>query len=150
MGVQTKCDFCHRPAITKGRTKKRCKRHLHAKEARVEYPSTPRKPGQGNRRKYRWGLAGDPIWEKVSKQFLAENPFCERCKKRKPLDGGPRFWPSTDCDHIIPLSINLRLAYDPNNLQALCHSCHSIKSGLERQGKFVDYVREKIIVHELV
>jgi len=40
-----------------------------------------------------------------------------------------------EVDHIQSVSTAPELAYDPNNLQALCRSCHSYKTLVERGHK---------------
>lgn len=42
--------------------------------------------------------------------------------------------PATDCDHIIPHGGDWDLFIRPDNLQALCHSCHSRKTAAEDRG----------------
>lgn len=57
-------------------------------------------------------------WQKLRAQVLAQEPLCRDCHKRQIIT------PATDVDHI---------SGDPSdnsmdNLQPLCHSCHSIKT----------------------
>lgn len=61
-------------------------------------------------------------WSNASKRFLAANPWCVHCEARGEMT------PATDTDHKIPHRGNLQLLWDPNNWQALCKSCHSIKT----------------------
>lgn len=42
--------------------------------------------------------------------------------------------PATDVDHIIPHKGNEDLMWDEENLQALCHACHSRKTAAEDGG----------------
>lgn len=60
-------------------------------------------------------------WKEVRKTQLAMWPRCEwpECTE-----------PATDVDHIVP--IRAGGTHDPSNLQSLCHSHHSTKTGLER------------------
>jgi len=59
-------------------------------------------------------------WQRVRNQFLKDHPTCEICGKL-----------ATEVHHRIPLN-NFRndpikmeqMAFDPNNLQALCHDDH--------------------------
>lgn len=66
-------------------------------------------------------------WLRVRKYHLAASPLCVMCFARG--------WtvPATDVDHITPLSRGG--TNDPANLQSLCHSCHSSKTGRERKGQ---------------
>lgn len=66
------------------------------------------------------------LWLEVLRpQQLLREPFCRACAKR-----GLRT-PATDVDHIEPHKGDLRRFSDPENLQSLCHSCHSRKTALE-------------------
>jgi 5-methylcytosine-specific restriction protein A len=68
-------------------------------------------------------------WQRTRLIKLAESPLCEMC-----LVSGMTT-PAVHVDHIVPLSedYNKRLDYD--NLQSLCHSCHSKKTKREGQDK---------------
>ncbi len=57
----------------------------------------------------------DAEWERLRAKYLAANPFCFACGE-----------PSTDVDHIVPKSLGG--SDDEDNLQALCHRCHSRKT----------------------
>lgn len=64
-------------------------------------------------------------WRELRAKTLRERPYCERCK------ASGRLTPSKAVHHIKPIESGHsyaeyeRLAYDPENLQALCHQCHS-------------------------
>jgi 5-methylcytosine-specific restriction endonuclease McrA len=64
------------------------------------------------------GLKGRK-WQKISKIFLARNPFCNTCKM-----------PSRVVDHVDGDGNNNTL----DNYQALCISCHSKKTWAEQNG----------------
>ena len=58
---------------------------------------------------------------------LRDQPFCVFCQKMG------RLTPSVVADHIIPVKQRPDLAYNVENLQGLCESCHSgIKARMER------------------
>lgn len=64
-----------------------------------------------------------PQWtEELRPAQLLRQPWCEECAKR-----GQRVR-ATDVDHIRDHKGNLELFADANNLQSLCHSCHSSKT----------------------
>jgi 5-methylcytosine-specific restriction protein A len=71
-------------------------------------------------------------WSKESKYFLAMNPWCAECLKKG------IYTAATETDHIIPHKGNLKLFWDRNNWQPLCHSCHSKKTATE-DGGFGNY-----------
>lgn len=67
-----------------------------------------------------------PIFAKrLRPQQLLREPFCRECAKF-----GLRI-PATDVDHIVPHRGDWALFTDPENLQSLCHSCHSRKTARE-------------------
>lgn len=64
-------------------------------------------------------------WHNLQSEILRAKPYCERCEAK-----GWRI-PSKVVHHIKPIESGHsmdeyeRLAYDPENLQALCHQCHA-------------------------
>jgi 5-methylcytosine-specific restriction enzyme A len=57
----------------------------------------------------------DYRWQRFSRAYLAANPACARgCGRR-----------ATDVHHIDGRGPLGPRGYDPTNLEALCHSCHS-------------------------
>lgn len=64
-------------------------------------------------------------WHELRDKYIAMHPMCEECEKRGILDSR-----ATEVHHKRPIGTGrdegemLRLAYDPNNLEALCHECH--------------------------
>lgn len=60
-------------------------------------------------------------WQAVRKEYIKNNPFCAECLKSGVVVMG------THIDHIIPWQIGGD-KFDFENLQTLCHSCHSIKT----------------------
>ena len=67
-------------------------------------------------------------WDRESKLFLNEHPWCVECEKHG------RHEPATETDHIIPHKGNMKLFWDKTNWQGLCHSCHSSKTAREDGG----------------
>lgn len=68
-------------------------------------------------------------WRAARLGYLAHHPLCVHC-----LDRG-HVTASTDVDHIIPHGGDPILFWDAeNNWQALCHSCHSVKTAREDGG----------------
>ena len=67
-------------------------------------------------------------WRRLRERFLFEHPLCEECLKRG------RAVPATDVDHIRPHRGEEALMWDEENLQALCHACHSRKTAAEDGG----------------
>ena len=66
---------------------------------------------------------------KMLKNEIDNGGFCEQCVKNYFI-GGPRPRKATEVHHIVPIeSASTReemeaLAYDENNLMALCRQCH--------------------------
>lgn len=73
-------------------------------------------------------LYSTDLWVKRLRpgQLLRE-PWCRECAKH-----GLRVR-ATDVDHIVDHKGNMDLFSDPNNLESLCHSCHSRKTLREMQ-----------------
>jgi 5-methylcytosine-specific restriction protein A len=68
----------------------------------------------------------DSAWKRLRATVLHKQPLCVHC-----LDVG-RTEAATELDHIVPIRLrpDLRLVVD--NLQPLCKSCHSKKTGNEK------------------
>ncbi len=56
-------------------------------------------------------------WKRLRKLILHRDPICKICQKQL----------STDVDHIVDKAIGGMDSMD--NLQGLCHNCHSQKTG---------------------
>lgn len=71
-----------------------------------------------------------PEWaDDLRPHQLLREPYCQECAKH-----GLRTR-ATDVDHIRPHKGDWDLFTDRNNLQSLCHSCHSRKTMAERHRK---------------
>ena len=86
-------------------------------------PPTPRRESAAWHRWYSL-----PVWTRQLRpaQLLRE-PFCRICARK-----GLRV-PATDVDHIRDHKGNWTLFTDPDNLESLCHSCHSRKTMREQR-----------------
>jgi 5-methylcytosine-specific restriction protein A len=76
---------------------------------------------------------GLPIWKDDLRPWqLLHEPFCRECARKYP-PGNPRHRTrATDVDHIVPHRGDWVRFTDRDNLQSLCHRCHSIKTMQER------------------
>lgn len=69
-------------------------------------------------------LLASRVWKNLRAEYLGKHPLCEDCEAA----GITRL--ATEVHHIIPISNETSyprmraLAYDVNNLRALCHECH--------------------------
>lgn len=78
-------------------------------------------------------LLNDRRWRELRIAYLREHPLCERCIREGKAAGVPEGYitPSIDVHHRVPVETAKtlqemeRLAYDWNNLEALCIPCHS-------------------------
>ena len=136
------CDLCHRPAVRNGR----CEEHQTVRFSRNTSETRKRPRKRTRRRNREHPLKNDRLWHQLSAKWLADNPWCEACKRRTPIRGGPRWWPATEVDHIVPVTIDFSRRYDHDNVQSLCASCHGRKGQMERRGQYVDY-RRGVILH---
>lgn len=66
-------------------------------------------------------------WENTSKEYLLKNPLCVNC-----LSNGKEV-KATVTDHKLNAQGYPNLFWSESNWQSLCHSCHSIKTALERR-----------------
>lgn len=73
-------------------------------------------------------------WRQARAAFLAEHPLCRECEK------AGRLTAATVVDHIVPHKGNDTLFWERGNWQALCASCHSVKTAAE-DGGFGNAVR---------
>jgi len=67
-------------------------------------------------------------WDKMRLHYLRKHPLCVHCQALG------RVAVATDLDHIIPHKGDMAKFWDKDNLQGLCHSCHSIKTVTEDGG----------------
>lgn len=75
---------------------------------------------------WRW-MYSTSTWKQLRGRQLLEEPFCRECARR-----GQRS-KATDVDHIQDHKGSWNLFTDPENLESLCHSCHSRKTMREQQ-----------------
>ena len=73
---------------------------------------------------WRW-LYGTEAWKRLRGDQLLAEPFCRECAGR-----GVRA-KATDVDHIRDHKGDWAVFTDPENLESLCHSCHSRKTARE-------------------
>ena len=98
------CSYPECSALVSGRYCQKHKQEIDARYNKMERePDTYKRYGRG--------------WRRIRAAYLNGHPLCEICKIND------RLVPATQVHHIKPLSdggTNL-----PNNLQALCLTCHS-------------------------
>lgn len=90
------------------------------------------RPRQAARREsaewHRW--YGLPVWtDDLRPTQLLKEPFCRVCAQ-----AGHRVR-ATDVDHIVDHKGDWKKFTDRNNLESLCHSCHSRKTMRDRWQK---------------
>jgi 5-methylcytosine-specific restriction protein A len=67
-------------------------------------------------------------WRKYRKYFIMKNKWCVECQR------AGRLTPATDVDHIVPFDgVDMKSFWNKSNHQPLCKTCHSIKTGKEKQ-----------------
>ena len=127
------CRHCPEPVFLKGL----CNRHFNME---TYSPLGPRRTARSKKKRK---IKIDEIWSRISKAWLSEHPICAACEKEG------RFTPAGIVDHILPRRYFPELTYDKNNIQSLCqtrpYSCHQRKTGYERRGIAIDFVRRKKI-----
>lgn len=86
----------------------------HRREARREQDSR-----RGSRRERGY----THTWDKYRLIYLRANPLCVHCF------GRGTYTPATVVDHIIPINGGSDVLFWPEfNHQALCHTCHNMKT----------------------
>ena len=116
---------CRRPVPIDGRF---CVKHAAAGAA---LDAKQKEQRESRRRRYKGSAAKRGYgyrWQQLRAAFLREHPLCEECQKKGVIKA------ATDVDHIKPHRGDLDLMWDRDNLQALCHECHSRKTAREDGG----------------
>lgn len=74
-------------------------------------------------------------WHTLREAYIYAHPLCEECLKKGILDSV-----ATEVHHKQPIGTGRtfadkqRLAFDPGNLESLCHECHKkIHQGMYRE-----------------
>jgi len=67
-------------------------------------------------------------WRKLRKMKLSRNPLCEECRRHGVRE------PAMQVHHIKPIVLRPELAFEIDNLAALCTTCHARESARERKG----------------
>ncbi len=76
-------------------------------------------------------------WLKLRKWHFYQFPLCQLCESVGYTTAGDVV------DHIIPRSLTLEYELEPDNLQTLCHRCHSQKTNISKNINDVDhYIKE--------
>lgn len=112
---------CRKPGCTVLVADGYCARHRPKEAARSE-----------ESKQWRW-MYGTDTWKQLRAEQMLNEPFCRACAKR-----GVRRR-ATDVDHIRDHKGDWAKFTDTNNLESLCHSCHSRKTALEMR----DFFRKK-------
>lgn len=103
------------PAVVRGG--RYCDQHKLPPKATTEYD---RQRGSASQRGY------GAYWRRLRILFLRRHPLCA-----DPFhEHGERAVAATDVDHIVPKRQGGTDAWD--NLQPLCHACHSRKTGRDK------------------
>jgi 5-methylcytosine-specific restriction endonuclease McrA len=92
-------------------------RPLHQRtdaQRRADWERASRRP-HGAGRGYDW------TWAATARAFLAAHPTCCRCGAVAEV-----------VDHITPLHLASDRKHDPDNLAAMCRSCHARKTAADR------------------
>lgn len=96
-------------------------------------------------RKKRQRIYQNPLWKRLRDAHLMEHPLCEVCE----LEGKVTL--AEDCHHIISFTTGRNelemktLAFDPNNLVAVCKQCHNRLHHQDLKGcKSLEDVQQRI------
>lgn len=64
-------------------------------------------------------------WQQARDDFLREHPLCKKHEEKGQLV------PSSVVDHVIPHKGDMSLFWSRSNWQALCKTCHDIKTATQ-------------------
>jgi len=117
--IKTPCARCGR--ATTGRYCEECRKAEGRRQSKRRRQRDKERGEHSIYKTARW-------YRRFRPRFLAKHPLCAECLRH----GVETF--ATEVDHIEPVALAPELAWDENNCQALCKSCHSVKTGKERQG----------------
>jgi 5-methylcytosine-specific restriction protein A len=70
-----------------------------------------------NKKEYQ-KIYNTPRWKKLRRLKLQNNPICEKCWERGIVT------PTEEIHHIVPFIQDIEMAFDYDNLIALCVECH--------------------------
>lgn len=96
-----------------------CEKHQAMREKQKE-------EARASRDRFRGSAASrgyDYRWSQFRRRYLREHPVCVMCGRL-----------ATEVDHIIPFKGDKAKIFDLDNLQPLCHECHSRKTAKENGG----------------
>ena len=100
--------YCTQPGCKELVIKGRCKAHESARHKEIDR----RRKGKDHRAVYQ-----TVAWKRLREVVLSVEPWCRACKCE---------W-AKEVDHIAPISAG-GAAFELENLQPLCHACHSAKT----------------------
>lgn len=83
-------------------------------------------------------------WTRTRAYKLSVDPVCQcaGCTVCSPGADRACAKAATHVDHIAPLRVSPMRALDEDNLQSLCHACHSAKTAVEKTTMMSDSVRK--------
>ena len=81
--------------------------------------ATCRRPGCAGCARRRSTRAYDRAWQRLRRRHLAEHPWCHDCHQQGRVE------PAAQVHHIVDVAVAPHRRLDPQNLMALCASCHS-------------------------
>lgn len=89
---------------------------------RANGPSRKQVSERGDDRKADKRFYGTKRWRTLREYVLSEQPLCVRCYQKGLTVA------ASQVDHIIDRKVEPSREYEYENLQSLCHSCHSKKT----------------------
>jgi len=80
----------------------------------------------------------DSAWDSIRTRQLSTQPLCQSCL----VDS--RVTQANHVDHVFPWRQLGNYAFRQNVFQSLCAECHGIKTGMERKGVFLHYLKGEV------
>ena len=76
------------------------------------------------------GMYSSKRWLNIRKSHLSMQPLCQSCLTEGIIKS------ASDVDHVFAWQALDKSSFIKNIFQSLCHSCHSLKTGLEQKGVY--------------
>nr|DAY42599.1 MAG TPA: HNH endonuclease [Caudoviricetes sp.] len=71
-------------------------------------------------------MINSTAWRKTRRRKLEQSPLCEICKQNGVITAATEVHHVMPCETAKTVTDMRRLMFDMDNLQSLCHNCHSL------------------------
>lgn len=90
-------------------------------------------------------------WLRLRREVLSRHPLCQRCEKEGHVEAASEVHHIRPVEEAITFADKRQRMYDPENLTALCHTCHvKTHTELGRCGKAATQKRNREQVEQVI